>query len=205
MAESDRYRDLAVVTDDGPEPYSRYFKIPRSTDDLLKRSKLIEEATAAGKTLVVLVKEIGSDALFGLHKVSQLVDQKYETKYLERVQNFYEHVRDNDLTLSVAQTDVKGDRASGPRTRPTPTATCASWSDGTTASSSAARSSTPAARRTRTRLIVLPTRAMSEAEGDYAVAFAIPVNTPGVKLVASPYGGRAEGGVRRPAQCRATR
>src|SRR4029079_19265031 len=37
-------------------------------------------------------------------------------------------------------------------------------------------------------LIVLPTRAMSEADRDYAVAFAIPVNTPGVKLVASPYG-----------------
>ncbi|MGE5594505.1 MAG: 4-hydroxyphenylacetate 3-hydroxylase C-terminal domain-containing protein, partial [Hyphomicrobiales bacterium] len=38
-------------------------------------------------------------------------------------------------------------------------------------------------------LIVLPTRAMSETDADYAVAFAVPVNTPGVKLVASPYGG----------------
>src|SRR5690606_17727358 len=38
-------------------------------------------------------------------------------------------------------------------------------------------------------LIVIPTRAMSEADRDYAVAFAIPVDTPGLKLIASPYGG----------------
>src|SRR5690606_19535903 len=58
-------RDLAVVREDGDE-YSRYFKIPASNEDLLKRAQLIEEATARGKTLVVLVKEIGTDALFAL-------------------------------------------------------------------------------------------------------------------------------------------
>ena len=36
-------------------------------------------------------------------------------------------------------------------------------------------------------MIVLPTRAMSEADADYAVAFAIPLDTPGLTLVASPY------------------
>jgi aromatic ring hydroxylase len=38
-------------------------------------------------------------------------------------------------------------------------------------------------------LIVLPTRALGEGDQDYALAFAIPVDTPGLKLVASPYGG----------------
>src|SRR5688500_715547 len=113
MAERPETRDLAVVEEDG-DVYSRYYKIPASTDDLLKRSALIEAATAAGKTLVVLVKEIGSDALFGLHRIARQVDQRYETEYLRRVQAFYQHCRDNDLTMSVAQTDVKGDRAQGP-------------------------------------------------------------------------------------------
>src|SRR6202044_1405215 len=36
-------------------------------------------------------------------------------------------------------------------------------------------------------LIVLPTRALEAADKDYAVAFAIPVDTPGLTLVASPY------------------
>ncbi len=188
MAESDRYRDLAVVSDEG-EPYSRYFKIPRSTDDLLKRSKLIEEATAAGKTLVILVKEIGSDALFGLHKVSKLVDQKYETQYLSRVEKFYKYVRDNDLTLSVAQTDVKGDRSMGPLNQADPdlfTHIVERREDGIVVRG--AKIHTSCTTNTN-EIIVLPTKAMSEAEGDYALAFAIPVDTPGVKLIASPYGG----------------
>ena len=62
MAEDPRYRDLSV-TELG---YSRYFAIPQSADDLVKRSALIEAATRAGKTLVVLIKEIGTDALFAL-------------------------------------------------------------------------------------------------------------------------------------------
>ena len=91
MAEDPATRELSVV-DEGGELYSRYYKIPTSTEDLLKRSQLIEAATAAGKTLVVLVKEIGTDALFALHRISRQVDQKYETEYFKRVQAFYKHV-----------------------------------------------------------------------------------------------------------------
>lgn len=188
MAEDPQYRDLAVVTEDGDE-YSRYFKIPANTDDLLQRSKLIETATGIGKTLVPLVKEIGTDALFGLHKVARLVDQKYETEYLKRVQAFYRHCRDNDLTMSVAQTDVKGDRSAGPSNQPHPdyyTHIVERRDDGIVVRG--AKIHTSCTTNTN-ELIVLPTRAMAEADANYAVAFAIPVDTPGVKLIASPYGG----------------
>ena len=47
-------------------------------------------------------------------------------------------------------------------------------------------------------VIVLPTRAMSEADADYAVAFAVPPDTPGLKLVASPYGGWAKNSFENP-------
>ncbi|HXG19655.1 MAG TPA: 4-hydroxyphenylacetate 3-hydroxylase N-terminal domain-containing protein, partial [Methylomirabilota bacterium] len=68
MAEDPRYRDLAVVTDPQTgEPYSRYYLLPRNTDDLLKRSQLIAASTREGATLVVLIKEIGTDALYALH------------------------------------------------------------------------------------------------------------------------------------------
>src|SRR5438034_4012073 len=65
LADDPKHRDLCVVSDNG-HPYSRYYQIPTSADDLLKRSALIELATAVGDTLVVLIKEIGTDALFGL-------------------------------------------------------------------------------------------------------------------------------------------
>ncbi|MCC7364279.1 MAG: gamma-aminobutyrate dehydratase [Dehalococcoidia bacterium] len=188
MADDPELRDLAVVSADGDE-YSRYFKIPADNDDLLKRSKLIETSTAIGKTLVPLVKEIGTDALFALHKVARLVDQKYETDYLNRVKAFYKHCRDNDLTMSVAQTDVKGDRGAGPSNQPHPdyyTHIVERREDGIVVRG--AKIHTSCTTNTN-ELIVLPTRAMSEGDADYAVAFAVPVNTPGVKLVASPYGG----------------
>jgi aromatic ring hydroxylase len=37
-------------------------------------------------------------------------------------------------------------------------------------------------------IVVLPTRSLSEADADYAVAFAVPANTPGLRMLASPYG-----------------
>ena len=37
-------------------------------------------------------------------------------------------------------------------------------------------------------VIVLPTRAMRAEDKAYAVAFALPINTPGLKLLASPHG-----------------
>jgi len=188
MAEDPAYRDLAVVTE-GAEQYSRYFKIPGNNDDLLKRSQLIEAATALGKTLVVLVKEIGTDALFALHRVSRQVDQKYETGYYQRVEAFYRHCRDNDLAISVAQTDVKGDRSAGPLNQPDPdmyTRIVERRPDGIVVRGAKIHTSCTT---NVNEVIVLPTRAMSEADKDYALAFAIPVDTPGLKLVASPYGG----------------
>ena len=112
------------------EGSSTYYHLPRDGDDLRRRSALIEAATAYGKTLVLLVKEIGTDALFALHRVAR------GTSHDANVGAFYEHCRDRDLALAVAQTDVKGDRTKGPSAnRPTPTCTSASSSAGPTASS----------------------------------------------------------------------
>ena len=82
-----RSAPLAVV--DGPEgPYSRYYHIPRTADDLLQRSALIERATALGGTLVILIKEIGTDALFALRLVAEHLDRTRGTAYLPRVERF---------------------------------------------------------------------------------------------------------------------
>ena len=113
MAHDPAWRALAVDEENG-KPVSFYFQLPKSGADLLRRSQLIEAATTLGGTLVVLIKEIGSDALFALHVVAHQLDQRKGTRYLERVRKFYDHVKDHDLALSVAQTDVKGDRAKSP-------------------------------------------------------------------------------------------
>lgn len=187
MAENPAYRDLAVVGS-GPSAYSRYYHLPVASEDLGKRSSLIEAATREGKTLVVLIKEIGTDALFGLHLTASAMDGRLGTDYLSRVKKFYERCRESDLALCVAQTDVKGDRSKGPSEQAHPdyyVRITERRPDGIIVNGAKVHTSVSV---NANEIIVLPTRAMSEKDADYAVAFAVTPGTPGVKLIASPHG-----------------
>lgn len=189
MAEDPRYHDLAVVRDPhSGEEMSRYYHLPRHSDDLLKRSQLIETATSLGRTLVVLIKEIGSDALFALHLVARRMDDALHTDYLDRVKRFYQYCARHDLALAVAQTDVKGDRSLGPSQQAHPDyylRIVEERPDGIVVRGAKVHTSVLT---NANEVIVLPTRNLSEADRDYAVAFAIPVNTPGLTMICSPYG-----------------
>ena len=192
VAEDLRFRELAAVTDAAGHVYSRYFYPPQNSDDLLLRSRLIELSTTLGKTLVILVKEIGSDALFALTEIAAQVDRRAETRYSERVREFLQECRDNDYALAVAQTDAKGDRSLGPAAQSNPDVylrIVRRTEDGIVVRGAKMHTSCAA---NVNQIIVLPTRAMGQDEADYAVAFAVPVETPGLKLIASPYGGGAK-------------
>ncbi|MBS3756804.1 MAG: hypothetical protein KGY56_13980 [Desulfobacterales bacterium] len=193
MAESKRFGRLAVVNEND-QAYSRYYKIPQSAEDLLLRSNLIEAATAEGHTLVVLIKEIGTDALFALLAVtSQMEDPVYHA----RVRAYYEKCRDQDLALATAQTDVKGDRVRRPAAQADPDLylrVVERRDDGVVVRGAKIHTS---ATTNVNEVIVLPTRAMEAGEADWSIAFALPVNTPGVKLFTSPFGdGPAQPGER---------
>ena len=187
LADDPAHRDLAVTADADGEEYSRYYQIPRTSEDLLQRSALIERATAAGGTLVVLIKEIGTDALFALMRVAAVIDRQHGTGYAPRVQEFYRHCRTNDLAVAVAQTDVKGDRSLGPSAQPDPDLylhIVDRRADGIVVRGAKAHTSVST---NANEIVVLPTRAMGEGDRDYAVSFAVPVATKGLVLLASAY------------------
>lgn len=184
VAEDPEYRDLAVYRENGEE-YSRYYKIPTSVDDLLKRSQLIETVTSQGDTLVTLIKEIGTDALFALTAVSAEMENP---AYAERVRAFYEHCRDGDLAIAVAQTDAKGDRVKRPSQQADPDLylrVVERRDDGVVVRGMKVHTSIATNAH---EIIVLPTRAMMEGEEDWSIAFALPANTPGLRMIASPFG-----------------
>lgn len=114
MAEDPVHRDLAVCIDPRTgEAYSRFYKIPETSEDLLKRRELI----AAGSRVSggpPLIKEIGTDALFALHIVADHTDRHLGTSILPKVRSYFEACRAQDLGFAVAQTDVKGDRGKRP-------------------------------------------------------------------------------------------
>jgi aromatic ring hydroxylase len=176
LAEEPEHRDLAATGG-----YSTYYHLPRNAADLRRRSSLIETATARGDTLVILVKEIGTDALFALHRVT------HGTDTYGRVEDYYRHCRDGDLALAVAQTDVKGDRSKGPSAQADPdlyVRVVDRRADGIVVRGAKVHTScTPNV----DEVIVIPTRALAEGEEDWAVAFAVPVATPGVRLFCSDF------------------
>jgi 4-hydroxybutyryl-CoA dehydratase / vinylacetyl-CoA-Delta-isomerase len=118
------------------------------------------------------------------------------TDYLSRVKAYHERCAEQDLALAVAQTDVKGDRALGPAeqaARGNPDAylrIVERRPDGIVVRGCKAHTSVST---NANEIVVLPTRALGEADADYAVAFAVPVDTPGLTLIASPHGGAAAG------------
>jgi len=181
VAEDPAHRDLTVAVDDAGEPYSAYYRLPRSADDLLQRSRLIELCTGLGGTMVTLIKEIGSDGLFALQRV-------LEGAALDRATTFLEHCRREDLAVAVAQTDVKGDRSKGPHQQADKDLyvhVVEERADGIVVRGAKCHTSISA---NADEIMVFPTRAMGPDDRDFAVAFAVPANAPGLSMYISSYG-----------------
>jgi aromatic ring hydroxylase len=189
LAEDPQHRELMAWDDpESGERCSRYYKTPTGPEDLLVRREMIERSTRLGGSVVLLVKEIGTDALFALDLVAGQVDQRCNTQYRGRVAAFHRRCKERDLTLAVAQTDVKGDRSLLPSQQEHPdyyVHIVEERPDGIVVSG--AKAHTTCAPYVD-EIIVLPTRAFGPEDGDFALAFAVPVNAPGLKLIASPFG-----------------
>jgi aromatic ring hydroxylase len=164
----------------------RYFEVPRSAEDLLRRQELIETTTRHGGSVVLFMKEIGTDALNALNMVCPKIDEKHGTEYSARVSKYWQFLEEDDLSMAGAVTDVKGDRKLRPSQQEMPyyyLKVVERRPDGVIVRG--AKVHTTSAPITN-ELIVLPTRAMTEMDRDYSIAFGIPVNTKGVKIISRP-------------------
>jgi aromatic ring hydroxylase len=181
------HADLCTYVAEAGEPTSRYWKLPEGADDLLRRHALIDHGTRAGHGVFLIIKEIGSDFLFAHTVVSHQMQERLGAPYHERLRAYHQLVARGDLALAVAQTDVKGDRSLGPSEQEHPdyyVRVVDRQKDGIVVRGAKAHTTNAVA---ADEVIVLPTRALGEGDRDYAVAFAIPVRTRGVKLIASPF------------------
>ncbi|MBI4594102.1 MAG: hypothetical protein HY728_07780, partial [Candidatus Rokubacteria bacterium] len=182
------HRELAVCREDGAT-INRFYKLPRTADDLLKRRELIAETTRAGRALIVLVREIGTDFLFASHIVTHAMQAKLEAPYHERLRAYWKHVAHGDLAMGVAQTDVKGDRSLGPTGQEHPdyyVHVVDRDKDGIVVRGAKAHTTNAIF---ADEVIVLPCRALGEGDQDYAVSFAVPARAKGLKFIASPFSG----------------
>ncbi|MEM4970761.1 MAG: 4-hydroxyphenylacetate 3-hydroxylase N-terminal domain-containing protein [Sulfolobales archaeon] len=165
---------------------SKYYKIPRGSEDLVDRHRMIYRHTYACNGIFNIGQAIGSDALFALMIVSRKVDAKMGSKYYARVMDYYRYVARKDLTVAVAQTDVKGDRSKRPHEQRDPDLylrVVDVRDDGIVVRGAKAHTTQAAV---VDEIIVIPTRAMTQRDADYAVAFAVPANAKGLSMVVRP-------------------
>jgi len=189
IPENIQYRDLVTFAINEKERYSRYFKGPQDSQDLLDRSRIIDLGTRLGGTVVLLIKEIGTDCLFALNIITKQMDRKLRTGYFKRLSDYHDYCMKNDLAMAVAQTDVKGDRSLSPSEQEHEdyyVRVVEERKDGIVVRGAKAHTSYgPCVNE----IIVIPTRTFGPKDQQYAVAFAVPANAKGVKMIASPFGG----------------
>lgn len=168
------------------EPISSFYQAPTNAEALVARSDLIEATTKRSATVFNITKVIGSDALFALHLVTAAADQALGKDYTARVRAYHQRVAREDLATVVAQTDVKGDRSLRPHQQKDPDLYVRLKErrpDGIVVRGAKAHiTQAPVT----DEIIVIPSRAMVEADADYAVAFAVPANAPGLTMVCRP-------------------
>ena len=181
-----KYKEITCYSDGKMGNISSFYRTPQNTDELMQRHDLIYETTRIGRGQFNIIKAIGTDAIFALMYVTKRIDEKYQTNYYENIMKFYRYAAENDLSLALAQTDMKGDRSLKPSEQKDPDMyvhIVKRDKEGIYVSGAKAHTTQSIAAN---ELIVIPTRNMGSGDKDYAVAFAIPANTKGITMFARP-------------------
>lgn len=171
---------------------NRFTHLPQNAYDLIQKQKMVR--LLCQRVGGCIQRCMGMDAIIALSIATKEMDDKYGTEYNKRFLNCLKKWQENDVALSGAQTDMKGDRMLRPSEQPDPDAyvhVVERRDDGIVVRG-AKISITMVAYADE--MIVIPTRAMKAEDKDYAVAFAIPADTEGIHLITRPVTLRARKG-----------
>ncbi len=163
------------------EKINRFCHLHQGVDDLLAKQEMTRIATR--EVGGCIARCMGIDACNAISVISYLCDQAHNTEYHARFMEWFKEFQKNDLVGCCAQTDVKGDRSRRPADQTDPDLylrVVEKRRDGIVVRGAKAHNSfAPLANE----ILVTPTRFLRDNEKDWAVAFAVPGDAPGVKLV----------------------
>lgn len=160
---------------------NRFTHIHQSTDDLVRKVKLLR---AIGQhTGSCFQRCVGLDALNALYVVTFEMDAALGSPYHGRLIDFIKYVQANDLMSDGAMTDPKGDRSLSPGQQSDPDQyvhVVERRTDGIVVRGAKVHQTGAINSH---EIIVMPTTGLKPTEADYAVAFAIPADWPGLLYV----------------------
>ena len=165
----------------GNETISRFNNLNKSAEDLIKKQEMIRKlAPLAGGCIQ---RCMSNDILNALGITTEEIDKTRGTDYHARFLKYAEYYQKYDLIAAGAQTDAKGDRSKRPHEQVDPDLylrIIERRKDGTVVNGAKIHSTIAAC---ADEILVIPTRALTDEEENWAVAFAIPADTEGVKLI----------------------
>jgi 4-hydroxybutyryl-CoA dehydratase/vinylacetyl-CoA-Delta-isomerase len=165
-----------------PDASNPMYLMPRSKDDLLRRIDASRNADITfALAAVVLALMTAAPEL-----------EKSNPDYKRRIFAFVDRCRRNDLRVCEAISDSKGDRSLPPARQPDSDAyvhVVARRPDGIVVRGCKMHITSASVVH---EIVALPTKQMKPGEEQYAVAFAVPVNTEGVKIINTTYAPRVE-------------
>lgn len=160
---------------------NRFTHIHQNIDDLIKKQLMTR--LVCQRTGGCILRCMGIDAMNALCVATHETDQEKGTNYHERFLKYLSYYQENDVAACCAQTDVKGNRKLRPSQQADPDLylrIVEKRPDGIIVKGAKAHITMAAISE---EIIVVPTRVMTRDEGAWAVSFAIPADTEGVKLV----------------------
>lgn len=164
---------------------NRMLHINERSQDLLDK---LEAVRLVCRTSGCAQRYLTHDALNGLYQATRLTDDRHGTDYSQRFLNYLHEVQDQDLTLGIAMTDAKGDRSKRPGLQANPDVYVhikERRPDGIVIrGTKAIVTGAPYMHE----FLVMPCRTHVPADKDFAVCCAVPVDAPGVTIVARPAG-----------------
>jgi len=163
---------------------NRFTHLPQNAYDLIQKQKMVR--LLSQRTGGCTQRCMGMDGLIGLSICTYELDEKYGTNYHTRFTNYLKEYQEKDWCATTAQTDMKGDRMLRPGQQPDPDAyvhVVDVRDDGIVVRGAKINITMVAY---SDEIIVVPTRAMTEGDKDYAVAFVLPADTEGLELITRP-------------------
>lgn len=164
---------------------NRMLHINETSTDLLYK---LEAVRLVCKVSGCAQRYLTHDALNGLFQATKRTDDNHGTDYSQRFLNYLHDVQDRDLTLGVAMTDAKGDRSKRPGQQTNPDVyvhITERRPDGIVIrGTKAIVTGAPYMHE----FLVMPCRTHTKEDADFAVCCAVPVDAPGVTIVARPAG-----------------
>lgn len=181
-----QYGDILTTTSHlTGQKINRFNNVHRSMTDLMSKQKMTR--LICHQVGGCVARCMGIDSTNAYSVVCYLTDQKYGTEYYPRFEKWLRKFQETDAVACCAQTDVKGNRLWRPHQQKDPDLylrIVERKSDGIIVRGAKVHNSfAPAAEW----INVLPTRALTVDDKDWAVAFVVPADAEGVKQIVSAF------------------